>query len=209
MNVIDLLPQERDFSAARPDRYVSPADLILEDSLAQKTFADFMWKYVGHPDGDVRRRGLERPHIPVEGQNGTEWNTDQEMFTGYGGLGDLVHIRVSPALGHTPDGYFIAMGNLETGVLFEPRVIEINQSYDSQTGPQTILYLDTVDIQDLPPEYAPRIHLAQHAQRFTYIPGPDRASSLLHPIESLYEHVTVDMGRQLGQRAFTLITNNR
>ncbi|MEO5950757.1 MAG: hypothetical protein ABIQ04_04895 [Candidatus Saccharimonadales bacterium] len=206
MSPLDVPSQHVETPVVPPDKYISPAERIISDSRAQKTFADFMWIYVGHPDVNARRRGHERPPIPVD-YRGASLNNDPEMFTGYSGLGELVHIRVNPQLNDVPEGYFIAMADIGTGELYEPAILDVDQFHDPQAGPQTIIYLDTANVESLPIEYSPRIHLCQHTQRFTYIPGPDRASSLLHPIESLYEKVTQDMGRQLGQRAFTLITN--
>ncbi len=189
-------------------RYISPAELIAANDLARRTFAEFMWNYVGTPDLAARRRGEQRPFIPVDTDEGTEWNIDKEMFTGYTGLGELVHIRVDPHFNDLPEGFLVAIGDLTTGTIDMPYISQIEKFYDAQLGLQTIIYFAS-EYDDVPPEYYPRVELSELTQRFTYFPGPHRPASLLRPIEQLHADASSGSSSQLGQRALTLVQGGR
>src|SRR5690348_9493212 len=125
----------------RPKAYRSPHDLVAQTVLAQRTYQDFLELYVGNPKStDHLRRDL--PMVERIRPDGQPQAYGQEMFPGDGGLGELVHIRVEPQVADETGGYFVALGNLQSGEVAEPVIRRVERFQDFRGGSQTILYLD-------------------------------------------------------------------
>lgn len=110
--------------------YRSPQELVAEDARARQTYREFLESYVGDPaTADRLREGL--PPVERVRRDGQQQSYCQEMFTGYGGLGELVHVRVEPKLADEADGYFVAFGNLHGGEIEEPVIRRVDRFRDA------------------------------------------------------------------------------
>lgn len=189
--------------------YRSPQEAIAEDGVARQTYRNFLKRYV------VRDEEAGLPPVTQLGPDGRPLMYEQEMFTGYGGLGDLVHVRVVPRFMDEPEGYFVALGNLHDGEVGEPPIRRVERFQDAYGAPQTIIYFDDDRCEDWPAEYQPMLHLDQRSFRFTYRPGFGQGESLLRPIDGLVLPEALTVGEVLpspraasepmGQRALELI----
>jgi len=185
--------------------YVSPLEYIRTNDTVREAFDEFIHTYVGPQDGHSLAPVVERVC------DGERLIYPQVMFTGYGGLGDVIHIRVNPASDDEPCGYFIACMNLHTATTEDVAIKRVDMFHDTHGGPQTVLYLDDERCDDWPEDYQPAVHIARFSQRFTYRPGFGQGESLLRPIEGLQAQIRmVDEAAQLqhaalARRTLTLI----
>jgi hypothetical protein len=165
--------------------YRSPQEALASDETARQTLRIFLHRYVGsrgHGPGDA-----DLPRVERTSEAGETGAFSQEMFTGYGGLGELVHIRVDPKLASTGEGYFVALANIHTGEADEPQIRLVQRFRDAAMRYQTLIYLEDERCESWPVEYQPMIHFVQDSFRFTYKAGLGQGESLLRPIAPLIE----------------------
>ena len=205
---IELVGSRDELQHDLVERYHSPQEALATDESVRQTLRDFLHHYV-----DSGERGSDR--LPrIEGTNEAVDNPtfSHEMFTGYGGLGELVHIRVDPLLADAKDGYFVARGDLHTGDISEPKIRHVERFYDNSSGRQTIIYFEDPRCGSWPQEYQPMIHFVESTFRFTYKAGFGQGESLLRPIEPLVEllkpertDITLQRTGPIGRGALELV----
>jgi hypothetical protein len=191
------------------------AEKIIDDDVAQQNIRDFMWNYVGHPDKQRRLAG-EQPHI-----NRLEKEYSRELYTGFSDEGDLFHVRAIPGMLTQAQGYVVAGGNIESGVL-EPVVYRSSTVGGIDPHDIRLQLLDRRAMDNSPWGHCP----GQYAQPYdqymlhvrtndhgvpevSYREGRERVV-VLYPIEALYKSIDyIETERALLARsAFTLITHN-
>lgn len=206
---VKLVEGDPEWRSAPDKRYRSPQEIVRTDPAARKTLESFMQRYVASSahHGDKVLPLLER-----ETEAGEARVFEHEMFTGYGGLGELVHIRVDPLRAHETEGYFVGRGNLFNGEIDDVKVRLVERFHECGIGQQMIIYLDDERCPEWPIEYQPMIHAALGSFRFTYRPGFGQGGSLLLPIETFVgtsEAAVIPTHRSgaasLGRRALELV----
>jgi hypothetical protein len=188
---------------ALPDVYQSPQDMLRTTVLARDTLQAFLLMYGSKNLTD---------NLPVIERYCKRFGSTtyaQEVWTGYGDLGEVIHIRVIPALMDEAEGYFVARANLATGDIDEPILRRVERFRDT-AGPQTLLYFDDERCKQWPAEYQPMIHFDQMSYRLTYRHGFGAGQSLLRPIEGLCAELPPHVLEQrtpspIGRRALELV----
>lgn len=197
--------------AHRPKEYCSPEAMLKSSPLARQSLAAFLYRYVQR--GEDGRLPGTLPAVAAATEQSEAGRLSHEVFSGYGGLGELVHVRADPYRPHQPDSYMVVCGNLASALVRELAVRAVDRSYRSGSGYETTLYLDEPGATDWPSEYQPMTHLAHATMRFTYQPGFGVSGSLLLPLAQLAEFsdrqavpaAQTVAAAPLGQRALTLI----
>jgi hypothetical protein len=164
--------------------YKTPARLIAESDDAHRTFADFMWRYVGHPSAHEQARG-QFPPLTREALDGTELHFTEVQYSGYSNLGgSLVHVRIDRSQNDPSKRFFVAIGSLEAGQIDERKVIDAEHISTVQSGLRTTLYLADQSYEHYPKDYWPQVNMTHRG--FEYYPGGRNRPERLHGIERLH-----------------------
>lgn len=190
------------------------AEKILDDEVVQQNIRDFMWNYVGHPD---RRRRLdgEQPYINRLNQEYT-----REIYTGFSGEGDLFHVRAIPGMLTEAQGYVVASGNIQSGVI-EPVVHRSSTVGGIDPHDIRLQLLDRNAMDNSPWGHCPGQYALPYDQHMLYVRVKDdgerevsyregrERTVALHPIEVLYASIDfIEEERAvLARSAFKLITS--
>jgi hypothetical protein len=192
----EIIGTNNQFEVKILDMYHSPQDMIRDSDLSRSTFRAFIHAY-RDKDRLNRLSSIERRSEKYGVQQFA-----QELWTGYGALGEVIHIRVLPSLMDDIDGYFVARADLHTGIIDEP-VLRGVERFSDLSGTQMILYLDDNRCEQWPAEYQPMVHCNLTTYHLTYHHGFGAGCSLLKPIEDLCSGASLDTtkGQSLAQSA--------